>query len=77
VNVWKANSNRFFGASSEIFSTIISNTKITRNYTDGWITASIFAFFAVALKGWAKDKNIKFLAISFFSYFFVNLQFIY
>ncbi|KKU10071.1 MAG: hypothetical protein UX13_C0021G0001, partial [Candidatus Woesebacteria bacterium GW2011_GWB1_45_5] len=75
VNVLKANSNRFFGASSEIFYTVISNAKITRNYTDGWITASIFAFFITAFRGWAKDKNIRFMVIAFFSYLFIFLFF--
>lgn len=75
VNVLKANANRFFGASSEIFYSVISNSKITRNYTDGWVTASILAFIAVVFRGWSKDKNIRFLAIAAFSYLFVFLFF--
>lgn len=73
VNVFKANSNRFFGASSEIFYSVFSNPKIIRNYTDGWITASLISFFIIIFKGWGENKNIKFLAIAFFSYFFVFL----
>ena len=75
VNVLRSNSNRFFGASSEIFYTVFSNAKITRNYTDGWITASLISFFITTFSGWAKDKNIKFLSIAFFSYLFVFLFF--
>lgn len=77
VSVMSANANRFFGASSEIFYSVISNPKIvnTKNYTDGWITAGLISFFIVAFSGWAKDKNIKFLSIAFFSYLFVFLLF--
>jgi hypothetical protein len=71
----KANANRFWGASSEIFYTVIANPKITKFYTDGWLTASWISLFAISFNGFFKDKNIKFLTISVFSYFIIFLIF--
>ena len=75
INVLKANSNRFFGAGSEIFYSVLTNPKIIKNYTDGWITAGLISFLITTFTGWKKDKNIKYLSIAVFSYFIIFLYF--
>lgn len=75
ISVVKQNSNRFFGASSEVFYSLLTKPAVVKFFTDGWVLALWISFFAVVSKTFNKSKNVKFLSIAIFSYLFTFLFF--
>lgn len=77
INVLVANSQRFYGAGSEIFFQAIAHSKITteRYSTDGWILMGWISLFLLSFLGWTKERPAVFLTLSVFSYLIVFLLF--
>ena len=77
VNVLFVNSQRFYGASSEIFYQAVNQFRITtlRNFTDGWMLFGWIALFILSLSEFKKKIGGTFLTIAAFSYFTVFILF--
>ncbi|KKQ43490.1 MAG: hypothetical protein US60_C0001G0005 [Microgenomates group bacterium GW2011_GWC1_37_8] len=76
-DVIKVNSERIFGAGSEIFYQAVSISKITtqRTFTDGWILLGWISFFMLIFRNWKKDVADTLIGVSVLSYLFVFLFF--
>lgn len=77
VSVFRENTGRFYGASSEVFYQALVHPKITANkfLTDGWIILGWISVFLVSAREWQKTKGGNFLTIGIFSYLVIFLLF--
>ncbi len=75
LKVFQAQSNLFYGASSEAFYSVMILPKIVKFFTDGWIPAAWISFAILVFSDWKNDRGVKFLAISVFSYLIIFLYF--
>ena len=74
VNVFVAQSTRFYGASSEAFFQAFTASKVTKNLTDGWLNLGWISLFIVSFVNWTrKEIGPKVLIVSFFSYLVIFL----
>lgn len=77
VKVLAVNSQRFYGAGSEIFFQVVARSKITteRFLTDGWILFGWLSLFSLVHARFDKEKSTTIMAISVFSYLVTFLIF--
>lgn len=77
IKVFMTNSQRFYGAGSEIFFSAIVSSKITANrfLTDGWVTLAWIAMFVILFVEWKKERGGTILALPVVSYFVTFLIF--
>ncbi len=73
VKVFIGNSQRFFGAGSEIFLSAVIHSTITKGLTDGWILLGWISFFIIAFSAWKKQRSTTILILATMSYFFIFL----
>lgn len=75
MRVALTNSQRFFGAGSEIFHSAVVRSTITKNLTDGWILLGWISLFIVSFREWKKEKSGTILVLACLSYFSIFLIF--
>jgi len=75
INVLMANSQRFFGAGSEIFYSVLTHPTITRHLTDGWVLMGWISLFIIFFTEWRKKSSGTILILAGLSYFIVFLLF--
>ena len=57
INVFITNSQRFFGAGSEIFYSVLTHPTITKFLTDGWVLMGWISLFIIIFNEWRKNSS--------------------
>lgn len=73
--VFFAQSNLFYGSGAEVIYSLITQSKITKFFTDGWITLGWISLIIIALSKFRKDKYSMIITIAPFSYMIVFILF--
>lgn len=77
VDIFQKNSQRFYGAGSEIVVQAITSMRFTtyKFFTDGWLNVGWISLFILSLKGFKKEKGGTVLTLVVAAYFFVFIFF--
>lgn len=77
VSTFLQNSQRFYGAGSEILLQIITQSRITTNrfFTDGWIAFGWISLMLVTFTEWKKTKGGVYLTVSVLTYLTILIVF--
>lgn len=75
LNVFLANSNRFYGAGAEVFFSAFNQTVITKAFNDGWMQFGWIALFVLSFTEWKRKRPGIMITIAVFSYFLIFLLF--